>query len=194
MKTLIFNGSPRPEGDTVQLIRRLKDQLAGTVEVISCYDESIRACIDCRYCWKNPGCAVKDGMQAVYAQVATADNIIIASPLHFSELSGPLLCVTSRFQTYYSAMYIRKEQPFIKTKKGGVILVGGGNGTLQTPYRTARHIFHHLNVSGEVPLVASFDTNNVSAIDDAAALHDLAQMAAYFNGQDAAGRSPNFSG
>lgn len=184
MKTVIFNGSPRPKGDTRQLIDHLTTHLDGTVQEINCYDANIRACIDCRYCWKHEGCAVKDDMQKVYELIAAADNVVIASPMHFSELTGPLLCVTSRFQTYYSAMYIRNEKPFPEPKKGGVMLVGGGNGDPNIPHKTAKHIFHHVNVQGDAPLVVSFDTDNLPAGKDTDALKEVEALAAYLNQND----------
>ena len=45
MKTIIFNGSPRPNGDTVQLIRYLTARLNGEVKTISAYRSNIAPCI-----------------------------------------------------------------------------------------------------------------------------------------------------
>jgi multimeric flavodoxin WrbA len=105
MKTLIFNGSPRKNGDTVSLIRELTAHLNGEVRRIDAYDCDVRACIDCRYCWKQDGCSQKDGMQEIYNLIQEADNIVIATPMHFSEISGQLLAVLSRIQTYWCARF-----------------------------------------------------------------------------------------
>ncbi|MBK5246491.1 MAG: flavodoxin family protein [Peptostreptococcaceae bacterium] len=66
MKTLIFNGSPRTNGDTAILINEVIRNLQGDHKIIHAYDCNIKACIDCRYCWKNEGCSQIDGMQEVY--------------------------------------------------------------------------------------------------------------------------------
>ena len=68
MKTLIINGSPRKNGDTVALIEALTQRLSGEIRVISCHDD-ISPCIDCRFCWKQEGCAVQDDMQEIYEKV-----------------------------------------------------------------------------------------------------------------------------
>jgi multimeric flavodoxin WrbA len=108
MKTVIFNGSPRKSGDTAILINEFCSELRGEITVFSAYTDEINPCIDCRYCHEHSGCSIADGMNGIYRSVSDCDNLVIASPLHFSELSGPLLSLFSRFQTYYAAKYIRK--------------------------------------------------------------------------------------
>jgi len=65
MKTLIFNGSPKLNGDTAVLIREFTTYLQGDIKIISCYD-NIKPCNDCRYCWSNIGCSIDDEMQEIY--------------------------------------------------------------------------------------------------------------------------------
>jgi len=100
MKTLIFNGSPKIGGDTTALIDKFVKNLHGDVKIISCYD-NIAPCNDCRYCRNNRGCSIDDEMQNVYRYIEECDNIVIASPIWFSSLSGTLLNLASRVQTYY---------------------------------------------------------------------------------------------
>ena len=87
MKTLIFNGSPRKNGNTVSLINRLMELMDGEFKVVDAYRSNISPCMDCRYCWKQPGCAIDDEMQEVYRYIEECDNIVIASPIYFSELN-----------------------------------------------------------------------------------------------------------
>ncbi len=128
MKTLIFNGSPRPKGDTAGLLGLLKEDLAGEYRQVDAYRADISPCVDCRSCWTRKGCAIQDEMQEVYAYIQACDNILIASPIYFSELTGRLLDVGSRLQTYYCARHFRQEKPIAKAKKGAVLLAGGGGG------------------------------------------------------------------
>ena len=51
MKTLILNGSPRPNGNTVALINELKKHLEGEVIELSAFRSNIAPCVDCRGCW-----------------------------------------------------------------------------------------------------------------------------------------------
>lgn len=181
MKTLIFNGSPRKEGDTVSLFNKVIENLNGEYKIINAYDGRIHPCIDCRYCWENEGCCMDDEMQEVYEYIQGCDNILIASPIYFSELTGALLNVGSRLQTYFSASFFRKEKPIEKTKKGAVILVGGGDGSPDKAYDTARCLLHHMNTYNILPAVISHDTNNKPAVEDETALAGVRNVARFFN-------------
>lgn len=166
MKTLIINGSPRINGDTVSLINIIKDNLAGEVKVVDTYRCKISACVDCRYCWENKGCSIKDEMQEIYDYIQDCDNVLIASPIYFSELTGKLLDVGSRLQTYFCAKFFRKEEPITKHKKGAVVLVGGGDGHMDKAYETACTLLRHMNCCQIHELVFCHNTNERPAIKD----------------------------
>lgn len=181
MKTLIFNGSPRKNGDTVSLINKLIESLKGEYRVVNAYDCNIKPCNDCRFCWNNKGCCINDGMQEVYEYITECDNILIASPIYISELTGPLLSVGSRLQTYFCAKFFRKERPIEKEKKGAVILVGGGDGNFETPYQTACFLLRKMNSIDVFPLVLSHNTNLIPAANDELALSGVRNIADFFN-------------
>ena len=65
-KTLIINGSPRRDGNTVALIRELKAHLEGEVVELSAFYSDIAPCVDCRGCWETAECVVHDQMQIIY--------------------------------------------------------------------------------------------------------------------------------
>lgn len=180
MKTLILNGSPRKNGDTVGLVRLLLNGLQGEHLRIDAYDCGIQPCRDCRYCWRHLGCCIDDGMQPVYHYIQECDNILIAAPIYFSELTGPLLGVASRLQTYFCARFFRQEAPILKSKRGAVLLVGGGDGNLHKPYETACTLLHHMNARDVLPLVSSHDTNHQPAVEDPSARAGVEGIAAFF--------------
>ena len=181
MKTLIFNGSPRKKGETVSLINRLMELMDGEFKVVDAYRSNISPCLDCRYCWKQPGCAIDDEMQEVYHYIEECDNIVIASPIYFSELTGKILDVASRLQTYFCAGYFRKEELNIKPKKGAVILVGGGDGRIEKPYETACTLLHHMNCRDIHEVVCSFNTNVVPALQDKEAVEGIGSIARFLS-------------
>lgn len=181
MKTLILNGSPRINGDTQSLIKVITQNIIGDYKIVDAYRCAVSPCIDCRYCWENRGCAINDEMQAIYDYIRECDNILIASPIYFSELTGKLLDVGSRLQTYYCASFFRKETPIEKPKKGAVILVGGGDGHMEKAYETARTLLHQMNCEKIHDLVYSHHTNERPAIADEQALRGIAGIIAYFN-------------
>ena len=180
-KTLIFNGSPRKQGDTAALIRVLTEGLAGEYRVVDCYRADISPCIDCRACRREKGCVLRDGMQEIYRYIEGCDNVVIASPIYYAELTGKLLDVASRFQVYYSARAFRKEDPGIRPKKGGVILAGGGDGDPKRPYATAKILLRQLNVREIFPLVCSHETNDLPAGEDGEALAAVSRLAGFLN-------------
>lgn len=56
-------------------------------------------------------------MQKIYKYLQKYDNILIALPLYFSELTEKLLDVWSRLQTYFCVRLFRKEEPITKSNK-----------------------------------------------------------------------------
>lgn len=181
MKTLILNGSPRRNGDTVSLINKLIEQLNGEYKIVDSYYSDISACVDCRYCWRNDGCSIKDEMTEIYDYIVDCDNVVISSPIYFSQPTGKLLDVCSRFQRYFAAKHFRDQTPSIKPKKGAVIFVGGGDGNPEDVYKTAYTILHHINVTEIYPLVGSFNTNELPAIEDQNAVEEILKIASYLN-------------
>lgn len=180
MKTLIFNGSPRENGDTVSLIKKITEKIVGEYKIVNAYRCDISPCIDCRYCWENSGCKINDEMQEIYNYIQECDNILIASPIYFSELTGKLLDVGSRLQTYFCAECFRNEKTITKQKKGAVILVGGGDGNINTAYSTACVLLHRMNCNNIQEVVYSHNTNERPAIDDVDTMLGLNRILDFF--------------
>lgn len=181
MKTLIINGSPRRNGDSMTIVNEMLKYLNGEVELVHAYYDNISPCHDCRFCWNNEGCCINDDMQKVYQLINTVDNVIIASPIYFSELTGKLLSLASRFQAYYVKKHFKKNESFImKEKKGVLILTGGGDGSPKAAKVRAKIIFKHIkaNIVGSV---FSLDTNNKPSIKDTDALVKIKKIAQQLN-------------
>ena len=169
MKTLIINGSPSKNGDTEALISALTAKLNGECRIVSWRDD-VSPCVDCRWCWQHDGCAINDGMQAIYEYWKDCDNVVLASPIWFSSLSGPALNIASRFQTSFIARF-RRKIPSPPTKNGVLILVGAQPGTEKHPEENALTILRNMNVKRPlVAVIKSMNTDDLPAKDDAAAL------------------------
>jgi multimeric flavodoxin WrbA len=85
-------------------------------------------------------------MQEIYPYINECDNIVIASPIWFSSLSGPLLNLASRIQTFFAANCFRKEAIEAKQKNGVIIIVGAEKGTEIIPTQNALTIMKFMNV------------------------------------------------
>jgi multimeric flavodoxin WrbA len=182
MKTLIINGSPRKNGDTMTLVNEMTKYLDGDIKIVHAYFDNISPCVDCRFCWRNDGCSINDEMQDIYRDLDEVDNIILASPLHFSELTGKLLSFASRLQYFYVLRCIRKELKFKLKKKNSILIItGGGDGNHNPAVSRANIIFRQINAE-LIGTIMSLHTNEIPAKQDAEALSKAKEFAIKLNG------------
>ena len=102
MKILILNGSPHPKGNTQALIDAFtKGAESAGHEVTQCRvgGMNIKGCLGCEYCHgKGEGkCIQKDDMEKVYPELASADMVVLASPVHYFAFTGQLQSAIARF-------------------------------------------------------------------------------------------------
>lgn len=182
MKTLILNGSTRRHGDTAALIGEMRSRLAGEVVELSCFD-GISPCTDCRDCWASPGCSLNDALRPLYPFFECCDNLVLASPVWFGELSGPLLNLASRLiQPYFAARRFRNEAPPIRKKHGVLILTAGGEKrTEEKATDTARALFKPMNALPIIASIFSLNTDELPAMEDARALQKAREAALLLN-------------
>ena len=182
MKTLILNGSTRTQGDTAALVGAMRGRLAGEVVELSCFD-GIRPCADCRDCWETPGCSIRDALSPLYPFFESCDNLVLASPVWFGELSGPLLNLASRLvQPYFAARRFRNEAPQIRKKHGVLILTAGGEKrTEEKAADTANALFRSMNALPCLAKVFSLETDTLPAAQDSRALQKAWDAAMLLN-------------
>ena len=107
MYVLILNGSPRPKGNTKQMIQAFCEGLNSAGHEYDVFDVcrmNIHGCLACEYCHgKGQGkCAQQDDMQEIYDKLQNTNMLILASPIYYHGISGQLKCAVDRF---YSALY-----------------------------------------------------------------------------------------
>lgn len=124
MKTLVLFASPRNNGNTKTMLDCFLKEVEGSIEILDVYKKTISPCIDCRFCWKKRECFIKDDMQDIYNKADEADNIVIASPIYFNSVPGPLKILIDRFQVYWAG-HVRKDFPKTISKKGIILFCGG---------------------------------------------------------------------
>ena len=170
MKLLIINGSPRPNGDTAYVLEALKSRFPrGTeFETLNAYAANIQPCNDCRYCWENEGCSIKDEMDILWKD--DYDVLVLASPLYMSFVTPPLFSIISRLNAIWSNSFFLKIPNRLKPKKGILILTGGGDGSPDPAINIAKTVFHFLNIHFDPDLdyIHSFNTNDIPIQDDPA--------------------------
>lgn len=102
MKIVILNGSPHPKGNTKALVDAFAKGAQGAGhEVVECPvgTMNIKGCLGCEYCHtKGEGkCVQKDDMEKVYPELASADVVVFASPVHYFSFSGQMQSAFARF-------------------------------------------------------------------------------------------------
>jgi len=179
-KTLILNGSPRPNGNTVALINELRRHLQGEVIELSAFRSNIAPCIDCRGCWETAKCVVKDEMQVIYDD--DFDNIVIASPVYYSTLPGAVLSVMSRLQPWHAATFFIKKPLELRPKKSAAILTAGGKGNQANAQHHLSAFFRMVGAEGfREHIVCSPKTDTIPAWEDSEAMQAVAELAKWLN-------------
>ena len=165
-KTLIINGSPNKDGNTAFIINQIKNKLQGEIEELFAYSANIKPCIDCRYCWKEDGCVVKDDMEKIYKD--DYDTIIIASPVYMSNLTPPLFSILTRLNMIWSNKHFLNKTHKVKPKQGILVLTGGGNGEPTHAIDMAKLMFKYLNAKFDIEknYIYSLNTDNIPAKND----------------------------
>ena len=190
MKTLIINGSPRRDGNTVALLREFKKHLYGEVVEISAFYSDIAPCVDCRGCWETAQCVVHDEMQVIYDD--DFDNIVVASPVYYGTLPGSVLSLMSRLQPWHAATFFIKKPLQQRAKKSAAVLTAGGKGNEERAHHHLRALFRMLNARGfEDHIAYSPNTDTIPASADEAAKAKVREIAAWLNSQE---QPPEFSG
>ena len=180
MKTLIINASPRKNGNTAFLINELKRKLKGDIAEISAYYDGIAPCMACEYCRENAQCSIHDKMDVIYAD--DFDNVVIASPVHMSNLSGPLVSIEGRLQVYYNSKRFLNNKINPRKKDGILILTGGGDGSANCAIAAAEVMFRLLNASHPAQNnVFSLNTDKLPASEDAEAIKKIKEIAERIN-------------
>ena len=168
MKVLILNGSPRLNGDTAYVLEALRSRFPRGTEfdALNAYEANIQPCNDCRYCWTNEGCCIRDKMDILWKD--DYEVLVLASPLYMSFVTPPLFSIISRLNAIWSNSFFLKTPNGQKPKKGILILIGGGDGSADPAISIAKTAFHFLNVhfDPDWDYIHSLSTNNIPVQDD----------------------------
>lgn len=100
-KIIVLAGSPRLGGNTDLLVDMFVKGATkqNEVEVISVHDYQVNPCTGCNFCFTREGnlCYQGDDMTKIYAKLAQADILIIASPVFFTESARNLRLLLTGF-------------------------------------------------------------------------------------------------
>lgn len=106
MKVLAINGSPhKGKGNTALILDPFLEGLrdgGAEVELLCTRDLHINPCLGCFGCWiKTPGkCVQEDDMAELLPRLRQAEVWVLATPLHFDGVSGPVKNLMDRMMAF----------------------------------------------------------------------------------------------
>lgn len=94
-KIVVLNGSPRPNGNTSELVKAFTEGAQSAGHTITSFLLDQMNIHGCKGCWqggKTPDhpCVQQDDMNQIYPVYREADVVVLASPLYYWNLSGQL--------------------------------------------------------------------------------------------------------
>jgi multimeric flavodoxin WrbA len=121
INTVILFGSPRKEGNTVQLVNILSKTLkekGHNVRTIYLNDLNIRPCQGCLACIPEGICRINDDMKDIRKYIMESDIIVYATPIYWFSPSSQLKLVIDRSLAFLDENYGSR----IKGKKAVTIM------------------------------------------------------------------------
>jgi multimeric flavodoxin WrbA len=96
MQVIGINGSPRKKWNTATLVAKALEGAAAhgaQTELLHLYDLDFKGCTSCFACKTRGGksygrCAMKDGLTPLLDRIATADALVVGSPVYFGSVTG----------------------------------------------------------------------------------------------------------
>jgi multimeric flavodoxin WrbA len=131
-KVLLISGSPKPEGNTAQLMgecARIISEQGVETEIVSLAGRKIESCTACGKCTELGYCTLEDDLGEIITKVKESEGFIVGSPVYFGTARGDVMAALQRIG-YVS----QKTDRFLSGKVGGAIAVarrGGHTFTLQ---------------------------------------------------------------
>ena len=128
MKTVILFGSPRKNGNTIQLVQTMTDALkkkGHSVRMFYLNDLNIKPCQGCYTCVNNGSCKINDDMKDIRKYILESDLIVYATPIYWFGPSAQLKLVMDRSIAFMDSDYNSR----IAGKKAVTLITFADNNT-----------------------------------------------------------------
>ncbi|MFW5944435.1 MAG: flavodoxin family protein [Bacteroidota bacterium] len=138
MNVVLFNGSPRENGNTAHLLTRMKDvfsQWNAYIEFIQLGGQPLQGCTACMECRKNKDerCILEgDDINEYIQKMKRSDAIVIGSPVYFSQMTSETKAFIDR-----CGYVIKGNGSFLSRKIGAAVTVARRAGMMPA--------FHSIN-------------------------------------------------
>ena len=129
MNVVAFNGSPRQEGNTAYLLRKVLEPIEAEgidTEIVQVGGLNVRGCLACYKCkeTQNKKCIIdNDIVNTCIEKMVSADAIILGSPTYFSDMSSEMKALIDRagFVSYMNGHLLRRKigAAVVAVRRGG---------------------------------------------------------------------------
>jgi len=161
MKIVGILGSSRKNGNTEILLDLALEEAqknGAGISKLPLRNKTIAPCNGCMKCAETGLCVIKDDMQEIYNAMLDSEGIIWATPVYFWSMSGQTKTVMDRT---FALTYPRLQ---LKNKVGGLIMVAGGRGCMNTAnvfhmYFSYNHMFFPEFASGYASAKGEIEKN-----------------------------------
>jgi multimeric flavodoxin WrbA len=133
-EVVIFNGSPRVEGNISTLLRavhRGAEDAGAMVKTYNLHEMKYMACSGCFSCRMNDDCAINDELHAALQLVKKADAVVVGSPIYMMQMTGP---VKNMYDRLFPLTDIDYKPRFGKKKMLTVYSQGMGDAAMFESY------------------------------------------------------------
>jgi len=152
IRVLALLGSPRKNSNTRVLVERVLKGAASAgaeTELIDLREVEPASCRHCGGCDRTGRCVVRDGVQEIHEKIRRANHLVLASPIHFSGVSGQMKSLIDRGQAFWVEKY-RLKRPVSEVegdRRGLFVATCGGSDT--RVFGWARHtVLAYFNSTG----------------------------------------------
>ncbi|MBR1799193.1 MAG: flavodoxin family protein [Bacteroidales bacterium] len=166
-KIVVLNGSPRLEGNTVQMIREFRrgaEEAGAEVAVFDLKRMDIKTCLGCCRGGKNPDspCVQRDDMERIYPAYEQANVLVLASPMYYWSVTAILKAAFDRL------FAVAEKNPNLRNPRKDAVLLMASEGDTEANFKPVSDYYHALlshlrwNNLGEVNCGGVMDVGDIS--------------------------------
>jgi multimeric flavodoxin WrbA len=178
MKVIGINGSARKDGNTSILIRKVFDELEAEgieTKLVNLGPQSVNGCLACMKCFENKdGHCVqdKDTLNEWVDEMATADGIVLGTPVYFANLSGQIKCFLDR-----AWMVARANDNLFKRKVGAAVVAARRAGAV-TAFQALNAYFgiSEMIIAGSIYWNIGYGREKGKCLQDEEGLQNMANL------------------
>lgn len=176
--TLILNGSPHPDGNGMRLASAMLEVFGGG-EVAHLYREDIRPCLGCGRCDGGIPCFIDDSMPGLLALLSEARLVVVASPLHFTSLTAPVIAFYSRLQPFWRARQAGAALLPERVRRGALVVTAGSEyANMFVPARSVTAAAFNTLPLPFAGMATAAGTDEIPVDENIAALNEARKLAA----------------